>query len=336
MNPTGLKGEPGMKIRKTPSYLLTWNESSEPWATLAQDAKKTRLGRPVTRRWKTHRHDIKRGDRVLLLKQGKKMPRGVMAGGQALSAAYRKPRQYWSHVRVRFDVILDSTVDRLFDCSQLKFHSKHWSNKSGSLIPEKLALRVEAAWKRHLTALGINPGGAHRPLPAAKARAGQGRRGSPIPPADDGYLRATKAELKYICRRHATLGMQFSRWLTANGCSDSDVDFEKLNVDIEFIEKGQLSRAELKVCGSLSTTKALREAVGQLLEYNYYGSREPANRWFIVLDKKPSEQDRTYVRRLRSVLKVPLFLYWPDGGGFVSDFVSPRSADNAAAPGKDN
>jgi len=167
-----------------------------------------------------------------------------------------------------------------------------------------------------------------------KARAGQERSGSPIPPADDGYLRATKAELKYIRRGHATLGRQFREWLTDNGYSD--VFFEKSNVDIEFTKDGQLFRAELKVCGSLSTTKALREAIGQLLEYNYYGSRGLAKYWFIVLDMEPSEVDRSYVGKLRSVFRMPLSLYWPDAAsGFVSDSVSPRSADNAA-PAKDN
>ena len=104
---------------------------------------------------------------------------------------------------------------------------------------------------------------------------------------------------------------------------------------IEFIKKGRLSPAELKVCGSLSTTKGLRRAIGQLLEYIYYRSRELAKRWFIVLHTEPPEEDRAYIGKWRSVFRLPLSPYWPDGSGFVRDSVSPRSADNAA-PTKDN
>lgn len=140
--------------------------------------------------------------------------------------------------------------------------------------------------------------------------------GSPIPPADDGYLRATKASLERILRKHATLGRRFSEWLKERG--SSDIVFERSRVDIEFSEDGQLCRAELKVSGGISTTKALREALGQLLEYNYYGGRKRADRWYIVLDTEPSVEDRDYIGILRSELRLPpLLLCWPEGKGFA-------------------
>lgn len=140
--------------------------------------------------------------------------------------------------------------------------------------------------------------------------------GSAVPPADDGYLRATAASLKHILRRHATLGQHFSEWLKSRGCRD--VVFERSRVDIEFSEDGQLCRAELKVCGAVGAIKALREALGQLLEYNYYGGRKRADRWYIVLDTQPSAEDRDYIRTLQSELRLPpLVLCWPEGKGFA-------------------
>lgn len=140
--------------------------------------------------------------------------------------------------------------------------------------------------------------------------------GRPFPPFADGYLRATKAQLKYIEPEHNKLALRFYKWLQEKGYGE--IEFEKSRVDIEFKEDGQLCRAELKVCRSLSTTKALREALGQLLEYNFYGERKQASRWYVVLDSKPSKEDREYVDRLRrSELRLPLMLCWQDGMGFA-------------------
>ena len=78
------------------------------------------------------------------------------------------------------------------------------------------------------------------------------------------------------------------------------------------------STFEHKVCGGVGTTKALREALGQLLEYNYYGGRKRADRWYIVLDTEPSAADRDYIRTLQSELRLPpLVLCWPQGKGFA-------------------
>ena len=89
--------------------------------------------------------------------------------------------------------------------------------------------------------------GAKAPHPGRRPRGKEGadRRpsaGSPIPPADDGYARATKASLKRILRKHATLGRCIKEWLEKMGCVD--IVFEKANVDMEFSKDGQLCRAE--------------------------------------------------------------------------------------------
>jgi hypothetical protein len=86
---------------------------------------------------------------------------------------------------------------------------------------------------------------------------------------------------------------------------------------VEFRDGRSLCRAELKACYGMTTTLAIREAWGQLLEYNYYGWRSPAHRWFIVLDSPPSEQDMKYVRTLASKKLLPLFLCWKSRDEFI-------------------
>jgi hypothetical protein len=66
----------------------------------------------------------------------------------------------------------------------------------------------------------------------------------------------------------------------------------------------------------MTTTLAIRDALGQLLEYNYYGWRTPADRWFIVLDSPPSEEDVKYMQTLSSKRRLPLFLCWQSDKNF--------------------
>lgn len=138
------------------------------------------------------------------------------------------------------------------------------------------------------------------------------RRTTPL--AEDGYCREFGTRLEHILSRHNSLSNQLSAWLRRKGYTD--VCQEKSGVDIEFISSSDLCRAELKVCYSVGTTKAIREALGQLLEYNYYGNREPAQRWFIILDQQPSLKDKSYVANLRTKLGLPLVLGWQEGEDF--------------------
>lgn len=134
------------------------------------------------------------------------------------------------------------------------------------------------------------------------------------PFVEDVYPRPTPASLRIITPRHKQLCNSFIQWLDSTGRKVSGR--EKHRVDVEFRDGGDFCRAELKVCYGMITTKAIREALGQLLEYNYYGWRTPADRWFIVLDSKPSKEDEKYLRRLTAEKRLPLFLCWTSGNGF--------------------
>ena len=135
------------------------------------------------------------------------------------------------------------------------------------------------------------------------------------PLAEDAYLRATRRSLHLILPRHDELSNRFKKWLELNGYSQ--VLQETGLVDIEFMHSGELCRAELKVCYGINSTHAIREALGQLLEYNYFGIREPANRWLVILDQIPTSEDKEFVDRLRTKLDLPVHLGWEENRGFT-------------------
>jgi hypothetical protein len=129
------------------------------------------------------------------------------------------------------------------------------------------------------------------------------------------YQRATPASIKIIRPLHKELSNEFVRWLRKTG--RKVLGQEKERVDVE-LRDGQYScRAELKVCYGLTSRFAVREALGQLLEYNYYGQRSTADRWIIVLDMPPTPTDVTFVQALSKKRGLPLSLCWPSGNAFV-------------------
>jgi hypothetical protein len=143
---------------------------------------------------------------------------------------------------------------------------------------------------------------------------------APQPLLEDVYQRATAASLKIIRPRHKELCNQFVGWLQQTG--RKVLGREKDRVDVEFRDGPNFCRAELKVCYGTTPRFAIREALGQLLEYNYYGWRSSSDRWFIVLDSLPSEHDVRYVRTLTSKRRLPLVLCWRSDDGSKTHFNS--------------
>jgi hypothetical protein len=133
---------------------------------------------------------------------------------------------------------------------------------------------------------------------------------------EDNYLRASSSQCKMIVPRHNRLSNAFIEWLRNRPYKD--VRQEIGHVDVEFVDATSACRAELKVCYGVTTRQAIREALGQLLEYNYYpcANREPADRWFIVLDTRPTEADMLFLGRLRRLKNLPLFVCWRTRGSF--------------------
>lgn len=167
------------------------------------------------------------------------------------------------------------------------------------LKPDEVA-RIERA-------AGIAPNGRSVTPPAHQSS------GEPL--LEDSYYRESPARLKEIVPRHNKLSNQFCEWLkTAHTLTAVQ---EQQRVDIRFCFGDRAVIAELKVCYGVGTTKSIREALGQLLEYNHYPARRPAECWLIVLDEEPSQEDRRYIETLREARALPVKLGWRTGRGFA-------------------
>lgn len=126
--------------------------------------------------------------------------------------------------------------------------------------------------------------------------------------AEDAYYRESPKNLFHIIPRHNKLSNAFALWLKKAGFAN--ILQEQNHVDIVFGQGNNVYRAELKICYGTGSTKAIREALGQLLEYNFYPGRMKANKWVILLDTKPTPDDVVYLQQLKDELNLPLSLGW--------------------------
>lgn len=139
--------------------------------------------------------------------------------------------------------------------------------------------------------------------------------------AEDGYLRESRENLKEIVPRHNALSNTLCRWLEARGIHPVQ---EKQGVDIGFRHQGASYKVEIKIVYGATTRQSLREAVGQLLEYNHYPGRDQCDVWMVLLDCEPKSEHIEYVNNLREERGLPLHLLWKGENGF--EFCEPRPA----------
>ncbi|MFC1806313.1 hypothetical protein ACFL09_04960 [Planctomycetota bacterium] len=148
------------------------------------------------------------------------------------------------------------------------------------------------------------------PRPAGPARrrpAGTGHDGTLLA---DAYLRFTPAQMRVVERHHSALSNRFCQWLREVGARD--VSREAASVDVRCSYGRSDHLFELKSCYRVSTRHALREALGQLLEYSYYPGRHRPYAMGIVLDATPSSDDIEWLSALcQAGLRVEL--YWTVG-----------------------
>ena len=156
---------------------------------------------------------------------------------------------------------------------------------------------------------------------AAGAPRGDGPAGTENPDStrakpliEDEYYRESPARLKVIVPLHNKLSNDFCRWLEKE--HKVKAAQEQQRVDIRFNLRNVSTLAELKVCFGVGTTRSIREALGQLLEYNHYPLRHTTDAWLIILDDKPSELDRQYIDVLRSKRSMPITIGWRNSAEF--------------------
>jgi hypothetical protein len=134
---------------------------------------------------------------------------------------------------------------------------------------------------------------------------------------EESYSRYTTAASRVIFRKHVALSNRFKSWM--KDLHSVYVRQERQHVDATFEAGGKRFLAEFKIAYHDDTKRAIREALGQILEYNYYPPRVSHDHSLLILDMAPGEDDRTFLRSLREKFSLPLNLGWESKSGFEFD-----------------
>ena len=76
-------------------------------------------------------------------------------------------------------------------------------------------------------------------------------------------------------------------------------------VDVAVDTRDGLLFCEIKVAPNVRA--ALREAIGQLLEYAHWPNESRAKKWWVVSEEAPSAEDVAYLQALRTRYGLPVF-----------------------------
>ena len=128
------------------------------------------------------------------------------------------------------------------------------------------------------------------------------------------YSRYTPGAVKEIFRRHVTLSNEFKVWLMQN--FNLPVSQERNHIDATFETSGMRFLIEFKIAYHADTKRAIREALGQILEYNYYPPRASHDHWLLILDTAPCDQDISFLGALTNRFGLPLNVGWKVGSEF--------------------
>lgn len=131
----------------------------------------------------------------------------------------------------------------------------------------------------------------------------------------DAYPRMGKAFSRLIVPRHKSLANAFRLWLRTRHQTESQ--WERRQIDLRFVVRKTRVLAELKIAYGGQTRHAIREALGQILEYNYYPKRQAFDEWLLVLDATPEQSDLVFIERLRQQWGLPIFLGWQSSVAFT-------------------
>jgi hypothetical protein len=137
---------------------------------------------------------------------------------------------------------------------------------------------------------------------------------------ESAYTRYSAESLRRIDRRHVKLCNAFTAWLNSNHGIKCEV--ERGNIDVTFRMGKENALVEFKVAYNGDPKPAIREALGQILEYNHYPDRVTRDQWILVLDCKPTENDRTFLKTIRKY-GIPLSYGWQAQDGFEFSRESP-------------
>lgn len=128
-------------------------------------------------------------------------------------------------------------------------------------------------------------------------------------------LRTIKGGEQKVNQNHIKLAELFCKWLRKNA-NTKEIKEEyylanKDSIDITLRFKNKYIFCELKTTHNTSPKRAIREAIGQLLDYQCYDNKaESADGLYIVIDSEPSDLDLAFIRKLKKDYSIPLSLFW--------------------------
>ncbi|MHA2064445.1 MAG: tetratricopeptide repeat protein [Candidatus Thorarchaeota archaeon] len=109
----------------------------------------------------------------------------------------------------------------------------------------------------------------------------------------------------------------FCDWLLERNV-DEPPQTETEDVDIIFKHQGISYAVEAKHAGG-KPWRAIRDALGQVLYYEFYPGRERHDTWIILINEQPSPKDTSWIEGLRNRFGEPIFLAWASGDAFSLD-----------------
>ncbi len=153
-----------------------------------------------------------------------------------------------------------------------------------------------------------------RKKPVRKDRSRAKPSGKSILSIQEKYIRTTTRSAKIIEPKHSKLVFDFSEWLKKQYKIESIA--EGRFIDLQFIHKDMSYLVEAKVIHGSSPKYSIREALGQVLEYNFYDEKSEMDRWIILLNNSPDNKDKEFITRLVEKFHIPLYLAWRDKKDF--------------------
>lgn len=144
---------------------------------------------------------------------------------------------------------------------------------------------------------------------------------------EDAYLRFTAEQQKVISRLHNQLSNRFCKWLREIGADN--IKIESAFIDVEAVYKNKRYLFELKTCYQQTTKHAIRDAIGQILEYSYFPGRQQPSFSAIVLDTEPSDIEITWCKKM-IVGGIEIELFWLKGMNVYSANITTNPISLAA------
>lgn len=118
-----------------------------------------------------------------------------------------------------------------------------------------------------------------------------------------------KASEYIMTLQHNELSNKMVEYLKSHGYTDVKAEDNYVDIKCKNVFGEQIF-FELKTAQKVKS--AIREALGQLLEYNHYPNENKANKLIIVTKLEPEEDDKLYLIKLRNTYNIPIYYQYFD------------------------